>query len=46
MENDGVTGAEVEKIVTALTIARRTHADGAGSVGVHGVVMILVGLDV
>ena len=46
MANDGVTGAEVEKVMTSLTIACRSHADGASGAGVHGVVVIFVGLDV
>ena len=32
--------------MTPLTITGRTHADGASGAGVHGVVVIFVGLDV
>ena len=46
MSNNGFTSTQVEEIMTALTIAGRSHADGAGGAGVHGVVMVLVGLDV
>ena len=46
MANDGITGAEIEKVMTPLTITGRTHADGASGASIHGVIVIFMGLNV